>query len=100
MTCNCRSYNRPEWGGDEPEAGVYHHAKGLVYVDPCIAPLIKALWRAGIETMASCCGHNAIPPSICIEDPRQVPLACWLLASIDPRDIQVIVYAKLGRNLY
>lgn len=37
---------------------------GKVWCDPCIAPLVKALNAAGLETVASCCGHNALPGRI------------------------------------
>jgi hypothetical protein len=35
-----------------------------VCVDHCIAPVVQALWRAGVLTLNSCCGHNAEAPSI------------------------------------
>ena len=38
-----------------------------VSVDACMVPELAALWRAGIRTVASCCGHKmpGSPPSIC-----------------------------------
>ena len=39
----------------------------IVGVDSCIAPLVKALNDAGISTMASCCGHGHLPPTIAVE---------------------------------
>jgi hypothetical protein len=32
--------------------------KPTVWCDPCLAPLIKALNKGGIGTLASCCGHD------------------------------------------
>lgn len=31
-----------------------------VCADKCIIPAIKALWKAGFKTFASCCGHGKI----------------------------------------
>ena len=41
-------------------------------VDACIAPLIRALNEAGIETIASCCGHGRRPGNICLRDGREL----------------------------
>jgi hypothetical protein len=37
-----------------------------VDIDRCIAEEIKYLWSLGIETMASCCGHNKIKGSVIV----------------------------------
>lgn len=42
------------------------------FCDPCIAPLVQALNDAGLQTVASCCGHGHQPPSIALEDGRWV----------------------------
>lgn len=69
MTCRCRSYNRPEWGGDIDEIivtipkqlidrlGRTEGSKDIC-LDLCIAPVVLALWAADIPTLGSCCGHN------------------------------------------
>lgn len=44
----------------------------VVYVDRCIAPLVRTLNRAGIYTVASCCGHGKMPGSIVLEDGREL----------------------------
>lgn len=44
-------------------------------VDPCIAPLVQALNDAGIETMASCCGHGRRPGNIALADGRELIIA-------------------------
>lgn len=69
--CKCISYNRPqpyqnvqsvlltapEWAGSTKP----------VYVDACIAPVIKALWAEKIWTFNSCCGHNGeFPRSVIV----------------------------------
>jgi len=60
-----------------------------VYVDVCIADIIKALNNAGIETVASCCGHNKIPGSIILKDGREI----LLVNSPEERD-KLIKYYK------
>ena len=44
----------------------------LVDVDFCIADIVAALNAANIVTVASCCGHGQIPPSIALEDGREI----------------------------
>lgn len=62
MTCNCHSYNADI--GTVPEVAlspgdyfpdIEHEA---IYIDACIAPVIQHLWKNGIWTIGSCCGHN------------------------------------------
>lgn len=45
---------------------------GPVNVDPCIADLVCALNRAGLHTVASCCGHGKIPGRISLRDGREI----------------------------
>lgn len=47
----------------------------VIFCDPCIAPLVKALNDAGIKTIASCCGHGHRPPSIILSDGREIIIA-------------------------
>ena len=44
----------------------------LIDVDSCIAPLVKALNGAGLETVASCCGHGKQPGTIALTDGREI----------------------------
>lgn len=46
-----------------------------VDVDECIAPLVKALNKDGIRTVASCCGHGNRPGSIALADGRELIIA-------------------------
>ncbi len=39
-------------------------------IDLCIADIVAALNAANIVTTASCCGHERIAGSICLEDGR------------------------------
>lgn len=53
-----------------------HHPRldgiAIVGVDPCIASLVQAFNDAGIQTIASCCGHGHQPASIVLEDFREI----------------------------
>ena len=44
-------------------------------VDRCIAPLVEALNRAGIATIACCCGHGIRPGNIALVDGRELIIA-------------------------
>ena len=73
MTCNCYSYN---WCVGETAEVVLEVPKDLlliirretVCIDACIVDEVKALWKAGIVTHCTCCGHNRIPASVVLED--------------------------------
>lgn len=43
-----------------------------VAVDSCIAGLVQALNCIGLHTRASCCGHGHLPPSIVLQDGREL----------------------------
>lgn len=65
MACDCISSNRPDLGGSVPEKilhpGVYFDhipMEETVSVDACIVHEVVALWKSGIDTVGSCCGHN------------------------------------------
>ena len=57
-------------------------------IDPCIAPIVKALNDAGIPTAATCCWHGAVMGNIWLKDGRVLALfpdwdsyeAAWDLA--------------------
>lgn len=57
--CNCKSYNRPELGGEETMTIANRYGCPIA-VDPCIADEVKALWANDIGTLGSCCGHNGV----------------------------------------
>ena len=41
-------------------------------IDACIAPIVEALNKAGIETIGSCCGHGKGPGGITLADKREI----------------------------
>lgn len=40
--------------------------------DPCIAAIVRSLNHAGVETIASCCGHGFLVGWIALKDGRHV----------------------------
>lgn len=46
--------------------------KKTMDIDRCLVPIIKALNRLGIYTIASCCGHGKQPGSIILADGREI----------------------------
>ena len=54
--CTCHSYN-PDTG-DKDEVGLLNQGGETVWIDACIAPVIKHLWDNEVYTEGSCCGHN------------------------------------------
>lgn len=43
--------------------------------DPCVASIVMALNAAGIDTLASCCGHGFRPGNIALADGRELVIA-------------------------
>ena len=41
-------------------------------IDACIAPIVKALQRGGINMRGSCCGHGKGPGEIELQDGRKL----------------------------
>jgi hypothetical protein len=61
--CDCISYNQPQPWQKTPSIvadprDYFDCDWRPVSIDACIWPLIESLWKAGIVTMNSCCGHN------------------------------------------
>jgi hypothetical protein len=44
----------------------------FAYIDSCIFPIVKALNKAKIETVSSCCGHNKGLGGIMLKDGREL----------------------------
>lgn len=60
--------------GTDRESKMVSVSEGA-FCDPCIAPLVAALNTAGIETVASCCGHGHRPGVIALRDGRELFIA-------------------------
>lgn len=46
-----------------------------VHCDPCLVPLVRALYEGGFPTVASCCGHGKQPATVALADGREVFVA-------------------------
>lgn len=57
------------------EAAMAVIVPGKVWCDPCIAPIVKALTAAGLETVASCCGHDELPARITLRSGQTLIVA-------------------------
>ena len=69
--CNCE----PGDPTNDARVKLHHPTKrGYIFagVDPCIAPLVQTLNDAGLQTIASCCGHGHQPVWIALEDGREI----------------------------
>lgn len=52
-----------------------HGRSTIINVDRCIYKIVKALNKAGIETVASCCGHGKRNGNIALMDGRELIIA-------------------------
>ncbi|UTU09683.1 hypothetical protein CcrBL47_gp398 [Caulobacter phage BL47] len=57
---------------------------GLVGIDRCLLDEVEMLWRLGIVTVESCCGHNVAAPYIAVAQGHE-PLMRALGYQLDPR---------------
>lgn len=39
-------------------------------IDRCVAPVVEALQKGGVDMRGSCCGHNRSPGKILLQDGR------------------------------
>ena len=63
-----------KWGTEEIVMLCKPRTNGVTTakVDSCIAPIVRALNNADIQTVASCCGHNKRPGNIALADGREL----------------------------
>lgn len=67
-----------KWGITATQVKLAHpNGKGRTHVpvDPCIAHLVQGLNDAGLQTVASCCGHGKRPGNIMLEDGQELVIA-------------------------
>lgn len=85
--CDCQSYNAIDHTGPiEPvvlDFAKYFPDTGKpkVSVDSCISEAIEELWREGVRTLHSCCGHNGLfgGPSVILDVADDFPVAARIL---------------------
>jgi hypothetical protein len=85
-----------EWGKCEQVRLFRPNKKGRTHVpvDSCIAPIVQALQDAGIDTIASCCGHGKIPGSILFRDDDKI-MGSRELIIVSDRDERNKIYDTL-----
>lgn len=92
--CNCQSYNMG--GGEVPEVVLQPHDAALtggrdsVCVDACIADAIAHLWKCGLPTLNSCCGHSKEPPSVVVPGSSDPQAYLAALGAFDGRQWLVL----------
>lgn len=62
----------PSNSSDLLNCGSCHWQPGVGGIDGCVQPIVKALNAAGLETVASCCGHGKRPGNIALRDGREI----------------------------
>lgn len=93
--CNCESYNQGDGTGVPevvltPEDINLTDGKTSVCVDACISDVVLHLWKSGLPTLNSCCGHNKSEPSVVIPeecDPQEYIKA---IGEIDNREWHIL----------
>lgn len=40
----------------------------IIFIDACIEKEIRYIISKGVRTIASCCGHGIVSPSVCVDD--------------------------------
>jgi hypothetical protein len=69
--CPIKGEHDPDGWCHVTDAEVWHP----VGIDECIALIVDALNKAGVFTVASCCGHGTQPGSIVLRDGRELTIA-------------------------
>lgn len=94
--CDCYSYNAG-MGHSRNVIATYPWDLGkddgdnTICLDACIADTVQELWRRGMPTLNSCCGHNEENPSLVVnrEDAERIKS---ILSQIDPRPWKVLAW--------
>ena len=71
----------------------------FVDVDECIAPLVQALNDAGIETIASCCGHGHILGNVILRDDRVLEIHPEFSVWIEQQNNKVNIHGESIKEL-
>ena len=62
----------PSKSSDWLNCGDCHWQPGTGGIDGCVQQIVEALNAAGLETVASCCGHGKRPGNIALRDGREI----------------------------
>jgi hypothetical protein len=98
LMCNCYSYNgdislegkTPQVVMPPPES--WNHGRDIC-IDACISETIGHVWRSGIYTLNSCCGHGKDDPTIIVEQncsKDEANRIRAIIAEVDSRKFKLI----------
>lgn len=100
--CKCHSYNgeygtTPEVMVPAPEWALtcLGEPKETICLDACIAETIQELWRRGICTESSCCGHNRMRPSVVVSTDEDMAHVKKVLDEIDRRNWEISQWQRV-----
>ncbi len=108
--CACKSNGRPSepWQTDEM-VGLdpspyfpWQEPPETVYVDACIAPVIVALWKGGVWTLNSCCGHSEfygkhVRRTVIISNPMDRERAEQIVSDLGDT-AEILAWELMGRD--
>ena len=91
--CECKSYNQPKQHQKTPEVILFvptwiSGERKTICVDACISDAVQYLWKNGVWTLSSCCGHGDLSKRSVIVDWSDKRKTQELLADFD-RSIRV-----------
>lgn len=66
MCCSCRDIAMGSYDACVPLRPPFPVRGGVVGIDRCLRSEITELWRLGVITHNSCCGHNLVTGSIVV----------------------------------
>ncbi len=104
--CDCHSYNAdtgitPEVILELPEFLHGSRNNHRVCIDACIAHVLQYLWRSGVVTAGSCCGHNRDQPSLILGNnatAETVAIVRQLIAEVDDREWKLLSWQLVDMN--
>lgn len=102
--CDCKSYNKQVGTVEERILYPKFYTDGRsVCVDECIADVVLHLWKRGIMTWNSCCGHNGLfgRPMIIIGENASIATVKYyraIIKEIDNREFDILSWTLLRHS--
>jgi hypothetical protein len=107
-TCSCHSANNTTGTTPAVVVPVPGSPSGKqAALDACIADVVQDLWKLGVRTAGSCCGHNDQPPSIAMEGGQNMRVVwdrlkadgrTWIVQVFEPADVASQLSAAFNRS--
>lgn len=64
MKCDCIDIEMGSYDNQIEVKAPEWSSRNTICLDTCIADEVQGLWKKGIITTGSCCGHNKVDPMI------------------------------------